>query len=437
MSPVELEAKILNFEARLSTRGADNKLTLWIGIAIGCILLIATYPLWNTQMPGWSRFFIIQDRYWGGIVLFAGFVLSLLIPTRFNSYLFPLLALATWVIPCAILHIYRPYALAPVVFLAFNAFVLMRSRPSTLHRLMSAGAVLVSFAILIWGLGADAAASKDYNLFRLFWTMHLEILAIYFFATSLSTGAVSTIVTLNPVQLFFPLPWPRSLALTKDKHRLRVLRTSGFIRLFLSEVTIVALFYVLPLLPSGQNISASLWHYLSFLLFVSAGLGTVTGFLRAFGYETKDATYFMILAKSPLELWQRGSTYMAEFLFQNVFFPTWKISRNTWIAGSVLISAIFFHLYFFHEYFLRELLRWMEPSLPIPPSSWEQAFLVPMLWMFCWLMWIALFALVTKYFKFLKSDWGAWIAVLLTHLGSSQMMLAARSLANLLGYQLN
>jgi hypothetical protein len=93
-------------------------------------------------------------------------------------------------------------------------------------------------------------------------------------------------------------------------------------------------------------------------------------------------------------------------------------------------------LHLFHEFFLRELLRFIAPTLPIRPATFAQTFLVPLLWTLSWGAWIIIFQFFLKTTKLLRTSKGAWAAIILTHLGSSQIILVSKWLAISLGLKI-
>jgi hypothetical protein len=437
LSPVELEQKINQFEEGLSSQLAKRRWVIPLSFFFIGAYLWWAFALWTKPMPSWSRFFIAQDRLYAQMTLLVGFYVSFIMPIHWRKYLFPLLMICSWLVPVAVLKIDRPIVFAPVVFLFINALTLRRSRVGMISKFAAASFAVLSFGILVWLIGRDAEISKTYDLFRYFWTLHVEMLLLYFLSAAFRSEPVSFEQSLNPVQLVLPLPWPKNLSLLPKSKDLEVLRMSGLLRAAYGQAVFVVLLLVIPRMPIPAPEANNPRHYLSFIFFVSACFATVTGFLRMFGYNAPPASYFLLLAKSPLEIWQRGSTYMAQFLFNNVFLPTWLRSRKMWLASVVLIVVVFFDLYLFHELFLRELLRWLAPTLPIRSGTTQQIFLLPLLWMCSWLLWIATFFGLTKVWPFLKTDTGAWVAIVLTHLGCSQMYWLARLMAKALGTSLD
>jgi hypothetical protein len=433
ISPIGLEQNLKNLEKKVAEFLAAKKLFLPVAFLFSLLFCWFCYPFWSQAMPAWSRFFIAQDRVYGVFTLLAGFFISMVLPRNWRPAFHLLILLAAWLIPCFFLKVFRPIIWGPIIYLAVNAVVLRRPRPGNLHKFLSAFVVLGTFAVLVWALGWDAETSRDYRFFRFFWTLHLEILTLFFLAQSFQKSSLPFSISLNPLQLISPMTWPPEMKLESDEGKQKYLRALGFFQLIVAQVIFWILLIVVPHIPVTFTPVNSILHYTVFVFFAMAALGVVSAFVHLFGYQAPDATYFMILAKSPLEIWQRGSTYTAQFFFRNIYFPIWVRSRRTWLAASVLVLAIFFNLYLFHDFFLRELLRWVAPTLPVIVGTAAQTFVLPALWMLSWLIWILAFHFMTRIFAFLRTGWGLWIAVLLTHLGSSQMFGVARLLGAWLG----
>lgn len=433
ISPIDLEQKLKNLENKVAGFLAAKKWFLPGAFLFSLLFSWLSFPFWSQAMPAWSRFFIAQDRVYGIFTLLAGFFISMVLPRNWRPAFHLLILLAAWLIPCFFLKVFRPIVLGPIAYLVLNALLLRRPRLGRPAKLLNALFVLGTFAVLIGALGWDAEISRDYRFFRFFWTLHLEILTLFFLAQSFQSGALPFSISLNPLQLLAPMTWPTEMKFESDKGKQKYLRALGFFQLLVAQVIFWILLIVVSRLPTTFTPVNSILHYTVFVFFVMAALGVVSAFVHLFGYQAPDATYFMILAKSPLEIWQRGSTYTAQFFFRNIYFPVWVRSRQTWLATSVLVLAIFFNLYLFHDFFLRELLRRVAPTLPVMVGTTAQTFVLPALWMLSWLIWILAFYFMTRVFAFLRTGWGLWIAILLTHLGSSQMFGVARLLGAWLG----
>ncbi len=433
MSPVAFEQKFLAFEKSCIEKLSRGSGFLWFALVWGVLNSWLSYSVWARPQPDWSRFFLAQDRYWGAATLFFGFYFSFVIPHQIRVYFHRILFVIVWLVPCYLLKIERPIVLAPVLYVVICTVALSWPRSLWTRKIVAALVVLFTFVGLLWWLGKDAELAKDYRLFRFFWVLHLEMLLIYFLRESFRAPKISLSVALNPLQLFSPLPWPTDLTLAEKKWEIRSLQVSGLMQIIFAQLLFWILLLTVPSLPVDIPVLGHLLQYVTFVIFATAALNCVSGMLRMFGFRAADATYFLVLAKSPLEIWQRGSTYMAQFLFQVVFFPIWKQTRKMWVAGGVLAILVLIHIYFFHELFLRELLRWLAPTLPIAQTSWDQIIWLPVFWFLSWMIWMTAFYLLTKAFRFLKTENGAWVAILLTHLGSSQIFWLAKEMATLCG----
>ncbi|MGZ5279373.1 MAG: hypothetical protein ACXWC9_05500 [Pseudobdellovibrionaceae bacterium] len=428
-----MESRILSFEKSCVEKFSRSSWFLILVLIAVALYSWLSYPVWAQTQPGWSRFFLAQDRYWSAVTLFFGFYLGFVLPFSWRKYFYQILFAAIWLVPCFVLKIYRPIIVAPIAFVALNTFWLLLPRVTWSRKIGAAGFVAASFVLLLWLIGLDAEISQDYRLFRFFWVLHLEMLLLYFLRESFRSQAILPSISLNPLQLFAPLPWPTTLSRADSKAEIRTLQVSGLIQLVFAQTLFFLLLIAVPKLPVEIPYLGNMLQYAAFIFFATAAFNIVSGSLRIFGFRAGDATYFLALSKSPLEIWQRGSAYMAQFLFQVVFFPIWKQTRKLWLAGTVLALLVLIQIYFFHELFLRELLRWLAPTLPIAETQWEQIFWIPIFWMSCWLVWIGLFHALTKVFRFLKTEHGAWVAIFLTHLGSSQILFLAKEVAALFG----
>jgi hypothetical protein len=160
-------------------------------------------------------------------------------------------------------------------------------------------------------------------------------------------------------------------------------------------------------------------QYLLFIFFIVAMMKSVTGLLWIYGINSMSATHFLVLAKSPLEVWQRGSVFIADFLFNKIYLPVWRRFRNLWLSSILVIVAIFVHLFVFHEVLIKTILRFQFGDVYFSIISFSEIFQW-LIWALVWLVWIGIFSVFLK----LTQAWHQnrlflWLLVLLTHLGSS------------------
>lgn len=445
MSPLQLENRILTIEKSVTDFLTKKSWFFPVGIFICASYIFFSYSLWFEPHPEWSRFYLFQNRYWGSLVMALGAIFYLAISYRFRTFYFLMLMALSWLIPCFQMGVYRPIIAAPVGLVLILTLIVSRIHQSKIFGLSLIGrrwvsliAVIASFLFTIWLIAEDARISSDFRLFQFFWTLHFEMLLFFFVGCCFSSQPTNLLLALNPLQLWSPLTWPDSAVTLSPSsqdyvQKLRRLKVSGLLQVILSNFQFLVILLLMRWLPVESDFFGAFSHYLYFLLTVTAAFGAVTGFLKLFGYQATDATYFIFLAKSPLEIWQRGSIYMSKFLFQFVYLPVWKRTRRIWLASATVMLVVFFHLNLFHEFFLREFIRWMTPSLPIASASLSQTLLIPLLWSLVWLMWIGVFQISLKSFPALRESKGAWVAIVITHIGSSQILSIAKWLAQATG----
>lgn len=445
ISPLQLENRILTAEKSLTDSLSEKSWFFAVGILICLIYAFFSYPLWFEPHPEWSRFYLFQNRYWGALVMAFGGIFFLGVANRFRTFYFLFLLALSWLAPCLQMGIYRPIILVPIGMVFILGFLVAQIHKSKLFGLslnsrrgIGLVTVIGTFLLAVWLIAFDAKTSLDFRLFKFFWTFHFELLLLFFVGCCFSAQPVNILLALNPLQLWSPLTWPESTLPVIDssrdyKMKLRKVKVSGLLQLILSNSQFLAVLLLMHWLPEESDFLGALSHYFYFLLTVTAAFGAVTGYLKLFGYQALDATYFLFLAKSPLEIWQRGSVYMSKFLFQFVYFPIWKRTRSIYLAGAIVILAVFFHLNLFHEFFLREFIRWLAPSLPIAATSLNQTLLIPLLWGLIWLVWIGAFQLAMKLLPALRGSKGAWAAIFITHIGSSQILSIAKWLSEVFG----
>lgn len=376
-----------------------------------------TFDLWTqSQFPKWSRFYIAQDRLWATYILVGFSFIPLFINQLRNSSIFLVMVVAlSWLYPVSRLGPLTWGAFLPIVFLVLGAVVINSGKWS---RWLKLGILFILFLSLVSFLTYEALQFQNNKILLYFSNLHLDLLFIYFIGALFNSTKVSYQIHFNPLQLMSPLPLPEKTQICATMTDYNKQFVQGMIELLQAQIIFIILivsyqsFYV-------KTTVNPLVHYFLFLGFIVAAMKCISALLWIYGIKSIPATYFLVLAKSPIEVWQRGAVYLADFIFNVVYMPVWKYFRKQWLAAVFVIFAILFHMFLFHEFLVKSILRFLFGSENFGTFNLSD-FRSQALWIGVWLAWIGLFFVFQK----LTRRWHKlkpfqWLLIILTHLGSA------------------
>lgn len=364
MTPTQFESKWQTTEDRITNYLAQSPFIFFLFLTIIAISAYALLPLWQfPNYPGWARLNLVQDRYWASLIIITGSLLYYFLPKKWmNLYLVFILCLS-WFIPVYILDSLRVSSIFPVLFLLLNSLSIFYFKK---YKKLLLFFCVFQFIALNLLLGLDVELNKKGKLFQYFSLIHFEMLFFYFIQT-IYQEKTNFAFNLNPLQLYAPIPIPRESEFIQNNSSLK---KNYFIKGFLEIAQSFAIFCLLfvfikkDILKQNHSI---IIPYIVFLFFVIAAMKSIHGILWVFGFKTPSATHFIFLAKSPLETWQKGSTFIAKFIFNIIYFPLWKRFRNQAIATFGVLAFVFFHLFLLHDFFLKKLfILFFLHSKPFP-----------------------------------------------------------------------
>lgn len=414
MTPIQLEWKWQNTEERITNYFVRSSLAFLLLLATIAVLAYILFPLWQSSAyPAWARLNLVQDRYWASLTLITGALLFYFVPGKtVNFYLIFILCLS-WFIPVYLLDSLRISSIFPVLYILLNSFFIFQFKKHKTILLFLCSFLFVALNIL---LGLDVELNKKGKLFQYFSLIHFEMLFFYFIQTIYQEKS-NFVFNLNPLQLYAPLPLPIESEFIKNSPLKKAYFIKGFLEIAQSFLIFNSLFLLFKADLLKQKPSLVV-PYVVFLFFVIAVMKSLHGILWIFGFKTPSATHFILLAKSPLETWQRGSTFIAKFVFNIIYFPLWKAFRSQIIAVFGVLVFIFFHLFLLHDFFLKNIFILFFPTFQTFPTTTHQLY-QQLIWLTVWLVWILVFMFTFQKITFLKkTPTGMWILVLLTHIGN-------------------
>lgn len=418
MSPIDIEKKITKFENDLITKLSASGYSVFFVTLVLLSSLYLILPVWTKNpFPEWSRFFIAQDRIWALTSLLSGAYLFHFTKDSFKPLVAALSIACSWIIPIYLLGSFRLEALAPLIYIALNTLLLYKYKRFKIPSLIIS---VFMFLVLILFLGYDVILNKDGKIFQYFSILHLEVI-IFFYINMIFSTNNSYLFYLNPLLLFSPLPIPDESSIVVNKNEKKFYLLKGLLFIAEAQVLLLIIIFIFNFLDFKIPPSIPVQFYL-FIIFISAGMKICSGLLWMYGIKSPATSHFLLLAKSPLETWQKGSVFFAKFIFSKIYLPLWIRMRSHILSTTFSISFILFHLYLFHEVILGNLLVWLFPSLNFMSSSIaslkQQA-----LWVILWILWILFFEFTLSKIDLLKkSSLGHWLLVFITHLGNMSII---------------
>lgn len=379
-----------------------------------------SFDLWTqTRFPQWSRFNLVQDRLWAAYVVIFSSFLPLFV-TRFrNSKLFLMLVLAlSWLLPIYAVGAIGIASSFPIIYLFLSSVVVASDKINRWIKLIT---VVVLFLGLVSLITRDIINSQNHKVLLYFSNIHMDLSLLYFIGAIFNKVPFTFLMHFNPLQFISPSPLPESTQTSQNSSDYEKQCFRGWLGIVQTQIIFLIIIGLLKL-DSIANTQNPLIHYLFFILTITGAIKVVSSILWIYGFQSPSSTYFIILAKTPIEIWQRGAVFIADFLFNKIYLPTWKMFRRIWLSSMLSVLAILFHLFIFHEWIVKSVLRIQFGNMLFGNFGWLETKQWG-LWISVWLVWIFLFLGVTKLSKpFHSYALFQWVMVLITHLGSAMTL---------------
>jgi hypothetical protein len=186
--------------------------------------------------------------------------------------------------------------------------------------------------------------------------------------------------------------------------------------LALGEILLIVVF---KLVRNYQHLSShSFWidsplQYLEFLLAVIAGFNIAVGITRMYGVPAADITRFPFLARTPLEIWKRGSSYVYDFILRFVFLPAYRSTRSIFATSLICLLVVVMHLFLFHEILIRKFYQLALPALSAPQVDPRVVLIFAFSYAFVWYVLIVIFDLLWRKVLARKTSL-QWLSVFVT-----------------------
>lgn len=428
MSPNQFEFKWKTAEDKITNYFVQSNFSFLMFLTVLAGFSYLLFPLWqSSEYPGWARLNLAQDRYWASLTIIIGSLLYYFIPSKITNIYLILIVCLSWFIPVYLLDSLRISSVFPVLYILINSILIFKFKEYKKSLLF---VCTFLFLILVVLVGLDVEISKKGKLFQYFSLIHFEMLFFYFVQTIYQQNFNFTF-NFNPLQLYSPVPIPTESEFLQNTQLKKSYFIKGFIEIAQSCLLFYGIFMALRI-DYFKRQDFIIIQYIIFLFFVIAVMKSLHGILWIFGFKTPSATHFVLLAKSPLETWQRGSVFLAKFIFNTIYFPLWKVFRNQFFAIAGVLIFIFFHLFVLHDILLKNILILFFPTFQTLPTNFHQLS-QQLIWFLIWFLWIIVFMFTFQKIEFFKkSSSGQWLLIALTHIGNMLMMPLAFYLTQLL-----
>ncbi len=377
-------------------------------------------PTLRHDFPAWSRYDLMQDRVWITLSLVLLSPLHFLIPRQYLGLFYSVVMLLGWSI-CGTLLGLSPgvWLLHPIFFflMYFTINKISCTKP-TIEILVKSTIILTLFGIDLL-LAGWVASHGSPNYLTLLSKFRFEYILIFALFLIFSGHSKKSGLLLQPLQLSHAIPLPQDAfynPATKNWWR-------GIYNVSLGSLLSLVLGQLALLNPSSlattpflSSVLSSFFLYFYFCLFVIASMNIISGLARIFGLELRDGTYFLFLAKSPLEFWRRSSTYLYQFVINYVFLPIVRRTRST--LAAVSLSAIFtlLQIFFLHEICVRGFLKLAYPQLQIGEIPLQKIAFVALAYLTLWVGAEILHRSLMKGFYLIRAKESFyWLPIYLNH----------------------
>ncbi|MCB0363627.1 MAG: hypothetical protein KDD35_12950, partial [Bdellovibrionales bacterium] len=204
-----------------------------------------------------------------------------------------------------------------------------------------------------------------------------------------------------------------------NKTELRKFWWKGLYNCYLAALLFSLAFFLKKILPGweSQSFANILFQYGYFLLFLIASFNQLAGMSRMFGIDCPDPTHFLVLAKTPMETWQRGSTYLYRFFLRHIFIPLMRFSRHFALASLLSFVLVIGHMFLFQDIVVRGLFVQLVPELRAPPVNILSTVIFSFSWISIWYFWILIGAsLWNRILRKFSHPICQWLSVIGNHL---------------------
>ncbi len=300
-------------------------------------------------------------------------------------------------------------------------FLILRKKPSRFFPLLFRSLILIiSFFAVGYALAKEASSKNNNEILRLFWTIHPQFYLLFVISWLFSAiKKQDLLLSIHPMNLTWGTLWPQESSLVLTSKEVWEQWWQGLYNCMLGTF-LFFLVFGLKLLAKDVRIDGHLlvgFYYVYFIIYLVASFNLYIGFSRMLRIRCPDPTHFLIFAKTPMEVWQRGSTYLYRFFLRFIYLPIYRKVKNYFITILVCLVLIISHMFLFHDIVVRNLYAFLVPELNAPNVPVLPVVIFSFSWALLWFTWIFIGSTVWRkiLLKF-HSPALSWLSVLATHI---------------------
>ncbi|OFZ19023.1 MAG: hypothetical protein A2X94_12155 [Bdellovibrionales bacterium GWB1_55_8] len=320
-------------------------------------------------------------------------------------------------------------ALALPLFSTIAWFIFRFFPAGKFHPAVRGMSLFAAFTAVSFLVASSAVATGETRFLRAFWISQPEYAVLTFVLWSwlMKTSENVAAITILPTNALGGILWPVGMATRPENETARyALWWRGFLNVMLGQllfaIAMIGMNFIGSLRPENPFLG-SWFTYPFFLLLIIGAINNGIGLVRMFGVPAPDGTRFVLFSRTPLEVWQRGSTYAYELILRFVFIPAYRASRSLLITAGACFVAVWFNSFLFHEIVVRKFHAWAVPALHSQQFEVTGILVMSFSWVLTW----AVFLLMSSRFwaprvRLARSGPKIWISVVLTHLCAASVM---------------
>jgi hypothetical protein len=389
---------------------------------MGAIYYFIIYPMAADYSPLQLNLRAYNERRW---MFFPIGLMGLLYPYISSRLLLPLNILfvfTTWFLVCFINQSQSVLAyLSFPTLMILSLFLLRFDLFKWVTRWIKILMIILIFISVGYYLAINALKTQNSGVLSLFWIVHPQFYLLFLFSWIMikKTGP-STWLSISPINLTWGTLWPEETTLLIGSKEDRWKNWNhGLYNCLVGSFFYLIVFgsKVLVKNASWNEIYLTSYYYIYFLLFIVGTFNMFIGLARMIGIHCPDPTNFLLLAKSPLEVWQRGSVYLYKFFLRYIFIPLYRNLKNYLLTMLISLLLVITHMFLFHDIFVVKLFMLMIPEMKAPGFSFFPTLLFSVSWGAIWFIWIILAATVwQKHLVKASSPFLVWLSILLNHI---------------------
>jgi len=279
MSPTQLEQKLISIEDSIARKMLPYSIYLHSIFILSVLLLCLTQELWFPNeihaTNSWFSLLFNSFHLNGVLILLIGAYLSLFLKGGLKKIFLVLLMIFVWIFLGLERNLELIFLVSLPALLLSNGVWLPMDRRSAGGRTLAVLWCLLSF-VLFWVFTLFRAKEQGQSHEIIFsFNVLPNFLFFYLFILALQRAKVQLLTVMNPLSLFFPLPWPKFMTFEEKSGKLIKLQMQALLKL--SQGVFWGLFVMLILSQKGALTEThpflqGLYIYFLFLVGLNASL---------------------------------------------------------------------------------------------------------------------------------------------------------------------